>query len=198
MIECLCGSLVLKTPTYAVVDVNGVGFGLSISVATSERLPGIGAGVRVLTHLYVREDRLALFGFADERERSMFRLLIGVPGIGPHLAQAVLSGMALPELEEAIYHGRASELTSVRGIGRKTAERIVLDLRDRVLPAGGAAVKKPGGATASSGPEADAEMALVALGVSPAAARKAVEKVKASCGAGMSVEEMIKQALRER
>jgi holliday junction DNA helicase RuvA len=198
VIERLHGQLVHKSPTYAVVDVHGVGFGLSISVATYERLPETGEQVQVFTYLHVRDDRLDLFGFWQERERAMFRLLIGVPGIGPHLAQTVLSGMALADLEAALHHGRAAELTAIKGIGRKTAERMVLDLRDKVTPGSrdDESATLPGGQL--SGARTEAEMALVALGISPVVARKALEKLRAKDGADLTVQEMVKQALRER
>jgi holliday junction DNA helicase RuvA len=198
VIERLHGQLVHKSPTWAVVDVHGVGYGLSISVSTFERLPAIGEQVRLFTHLHVRDDRLALFGFGDERERAMFRLLTGVPGIGPHLAQTVLSGMALGDLEAALHLGRAAELTSIKGIGRKTAERMVLDLRDKVTPGPWPADAAAAAAASPTAARAEAEMALVALGISPQVARKALEKARARDGEELTVQEMVKQALRER
>ena len=198
MIERLCGQLVQKSPTWALVDVHGVGYGLSISVATFARLPAAGEQVRLYTQLHVREDRVALFGFHDEPEREMFRLLIGVPGIGPHLAQTVLSGMALDDLAAALYQGRVGELTCIKGIGRKTAERMILDLRDKVAPGLWLADQPVAAGGPLTAARSEAEMALVALGISQAVARKALDKVRASDGEELTVQEMVKQALRER
>jgi len=199
LIEQVRGRLVHKAPTFAVVDVAGVGYGLSISVPTYDGLPEIGEQVVLLTHLHVREDRLELFGFGDRRERVMFRLLIGVSGIGPHSAQMVLSGMALADLEAALRDGRVAELTAIKGIGRKTAERMILDLRDKVsakaLPGESAAGQSQ---VSEEGPQRQAEMALVALGIGAAVARQAVEKVFEKGGDGLTVQELIKEALRQR
>ena len=132
MITHLRGTLLSKSPTYAVVDVGGVGYGLAISLITFDQLPPASEAVHLSTYLYVREDRMELFGFADEEEREVFELLIGVSGIGPHSALTVLSGMTLRDLQEAILQERVAELTAIKGIGRKTAERLVLDLKDKV------------------------------------------------------------------
>jgi holliday junction DNA helicase RuvA len=199
MITHLRGRLACKTPTFAVVDVGGVGYGVAISLASFERLPEPGAEIQVYTYLHVREDRMELFGFAEEEERELFGLLIEVQGIGPHSAQTILSGMSLRALQEAIFHGRVHELTAIKGIGKKTAERIVLDLRDRIrLPDAG----RTGGARAG-GPERasageEAVMALMALGVAGAAARQVVRRTIEKHGPDQSVEELIKRALKER
>lgn len=196
MIERLQGQLVDKAPTHAVVDVHGVGFGVAISLATYARLPAPGAAVCLCTHLHVREDRLELFGFADDHERTMFRHLLGVAGIGPHSAQTVLSGIALPELTEALRAGRVEVLTTIKGIGRKTAERMVLDLRDKVGP--GAASSLVGGGEGPAEPDEqdEAHLALVALGIAPAAARQALAKVRRRHGDALPVQDLIKLALR--
>jgi len=199
LITHLKGTLVHKSPTQAVVDVNGVGYGLAVSLATYEQLPECETQIRLFTHTYVREDRLELFGFVDSGERKMFELLIGVSGIGPNLAQTILSGLSVQELQHSILNGAAQTLTNVRGIGRKTAERVVVELRDRI-PASAEANTPPAvGIDRQEGIYEEAALALVALGMQMAAARKAVEKAAAKAtDDSPTVEGLIKQALRER
>jgi holliday junction DNA helicase RuvA len=197
MIEHLKGTLTSKTATFVVVEVGGLGFGVAISLNTWEKLSEVGCEVRLLTHLHVREDRLELFGFVDPQERELFRLLIGVSGIGTHLAQTILSGMSLEGLQDAVFHGRVDELIAVKGIGRKTAERMVLELRDKVrLPPAGMEREQPG--RDESGNVEEAILALTALGIAVAAARQAVGKVVQKGGTTQSVPELIKQALKQR
>ena len=194
------GKLTHKTPTSAVIDVGGVGYGVAISLITYEQLPVPEVETQLFTYLYVREDRMELFGFADESERELFELLIGVSGIGPNSAQTILSGMSLRDLQEAIFHGRVNELTAIKGIGKRTAERMVLDLRDKVqlptLQEGAAGAEKAGAASSSAVEEA--VMALMALGIAGTVARQAVSKAVERNGAAQSVQQLIKQALKER
>ncbi len=201
MITHLQGTLVHKSPTRAVVDVNGVGYGLAVSLATYEQLPECEVQIHLYTHTYVREDRLELFGFVHSEEREMFELLIGVSGIGPNLAQTILSGMSVQELKQAILSGAAQTLTGVRGIGRKTGERVVVELRDRI-PSTGMSPTTPGIAGedgSHDGVHEQAALALVALGMQMAAARKAVEKAAAkNTDETETLQGLIKQALRER
>ena len=196
MITHLRGTLLSKSPTYAVVDVGGVGYGLAISLITFDQLPPAAEAVHLSTYLYVREDRMELFGFADEEEREIFELLIGVSGIGPHSALTVLSGMTLRDLQEAILQERVNELTAIKGIGRKTAERLVLDLKDKVrlsAPAAGEAALE-----AKSGVSEEAAKALMTLGYAAPAARQAVRKAVEKHGTDLSVQQLIKLALKER
>jgi Holliday junction DNA helicase RuvA len=197
MIWHLRGKLAHKAPTYAVIEVGGVGYGLAISLITYDRLPQEQEEVRLFTYQYVREDRLELFGFAEEEEREVFELLIGVSGIGPHSALTILSGMSLRGLQEAIANGRVNELMSIKGVGRKTAERMVLDLRDKIrlraLPAGEG--EKAG---KESGMAQEAVLALLALGFAGPAARQAVQRALEKSGTGQSVQQLIRQALKER
>lgn len=199
MITHLRGTLTHKSPTRAVIDVGGVGYGLAISLATYERLPQAGAETETLTHTYVREDRLELFGFADEVEREMFGLLIGVSGIGPTSAQMILSGLSVADLQQAIHGERVTELTQVKGVGPKTARRIVLELKDRIRPIPGDGDDRQPGAGAAADPVAEeAVLALEALGYAAAAARKAVTAARKAAGDGVSVQSLIKSALRQR
>lgn len=197
MITHLRGLLAHKAPTRAVVEVGGVGYELSISLATYDGLPAAGSPVEILAHTHAREDQLALFGFLREAEREMFRLLIGVSGIGPNLALTILSGLSVDDLARAIQEERAGDLTRVRGIGPRTAQRVVVDLKDRI--------RRPL-RTGSAPPEAgsddlvdEAMLALEALGFAGPAARKAIESVRGRLGEGeVSVQALIKGALRER
>ena len=148
------------------------------------------------TYLYVREDRMELFGFADEEEREIFELLIGVSGIGPHSALTVLSGMTLRDLQEAILQERVAELTAIKGIGRKTAERLVLDLKDKVRLSASAAGGAP--LDAKPGASEEAAKALMTLGYAAPAARQAVRKAVEKHGTDLSVQQLIKLALKER
>lgn len=196
MIDSLRGVLTQSSPTRAVVDVAGVGYGVAISLTTYEQLPATGSEVQLQVFTYVREDRLDLFGFADAEERRMFTLLLGVSGIGPNSAQTILSGMSVQDLQRAITQDLVSDLTQIRGVGRKTAERVVVELRDKVSP-----VSDPSPAQnhrQSGGVSGEAVMALVALGIAESAATKSVEKATSRLGDDPSVQELIKTALRER
>ena len=152
-----------------------------------------------MTHLYIREDRLQLFGFSDEREREIFELLIGVSGIGPNSAQTILSGMSVGDLHESILHDRIDSLTAIKGIGRKTAERIVVELRDKVrMDALRDDLDPEQEKKAGYNSVEEAVLALITLGIPHAAARKAVNKAVRKDGEKQSVQELIKQALQER
>lgn len=141
---------------------------------------------------------MELFAFSEENEREVFEMLIGVSGIGPSLALTILSGMSLRDLQEAIAHERVSELTSIKGIGKRTAERLVLDLRDKVVVGASTADgDKPADASGSVNSE-EAAMALMALGMSPSEARQAVRKAVERNGADLTVQQLIKFALKER
>ena len=198
MITHLRGTLASKAPTFAVIDVGGVGYGLAISLVTFDQLPPLDEEVLLFTHLHVREDRMDLFGFADVGEREVFELLIGVSGIGPNSALTILSGMTLRDLQEAILQERVTELTQIKGIGRKTAERLVLDLRDKVRVTSAAEGEETGAVVAETGISEEAAMALMTLGYASAPARQAVSKAIDKHGADLSVQQLIKLALKER
>lgn len=195
MIEFVEGRLTAYSPTHAVVEVGGVGLLLNIPLSSFDTSRRTGDSVRMFTHLHVREDILALYGFATEAERTVFRHLIGVSGIGPQMAQTILSGISLDDFVGLISAGDAKGLTRIKGIGQKTAQRLVLELKDRLVElgvSGGSPVPEP---TGDGGTIGEAVAALVGLGANPAKARQVVEKVAES--GDLSVEDIIKEALRK-
>ena len=199
MIKSLTGILAQKSPTSVVIDVKGVGYGLAISLFAYDQLPAEGESTQILTYQYVREDRLELFGFADAREREMFEHLISISGIGPNSAQIILSGMSLDDLQTAIVNERAGELTSIKGIGRKTAERMVVELKDKIRVARYSQPEnKEGVVSGDSEIVEQAVLALAALGISAASARSAVRTAIKKNGDVENVQTLIKRALQER
>jgi Holliday junction DNA helicase RuvA len=193
MIAFLNGTFVKKTPSYIHVDVNGVGYEVQISLNTYSHIQDLEKGL-LQTHLIVREDAHILFGFFDLAEKEMFLELIAITGIGANTARVMLSYMKPDELSRAIVQGNARALESIKGIGRKTAERIVVELRDKLA-------KQPVevdlniSAWKGNTLQADALNALIALGINRQAADKAVQKVLAQ-DPGTSVELLIKKALQ--
>lgn len=184
MIALLCGTLIEKHPNQLVVDVHGVGYDITIPVSTFSSLPDVGANVTLRIHTHVREDALSLFGFLTAEEKTLFEKLISVSGIGPKLAITALSGLATADLIAAIRQGQIDQLVRVPGVGRKTAERIVLELReklDALAPSRAAAPQaaKP----ALSAVEEDVISALINFGCSRAAAEAALLKAKTESGA---------------
>lgn len=168
------GKLIEASPDDAVIDVSGVGYRLLISAATYHQLPEPGEQVLVLAHLHVKEDLMHLYGFLEEEERQLFRLLLSISGVGPKLALAILSGLQVQEIQEAIVSNMPERLFEISGVGKKTAARIVLELRDRILK-----LQPPGGTKTSfrvsdSSIRDDAVNALVTLGFSRSVAQKAV------------------------
>jgi Holliday junction DNA helicase RuvA len=190
------GTLTHKAPTAAVIDANGVGYHFLISLSTYGQLPEAGNQARLLAHLHVKEDVLQLYGFADEKERSLFRILIGVSGVGPKLAMTVLSHLAPADLETAVANQDLTMLTAISGIGKKTAERLLVDLKGRVAEAvvDGLPSAKGGGAAAAD-PAVDA---LQSLGLSLQESKNAVDKAKAKLGAGAPVEQVVREALKSK
>ena len=193
MIGRLAGRLVRKEPPSLLVDVGGVGYELEAPMSTFYDLPAVGEPVMLYTHLVVREDAHLLYGFSRESQRQLFRSLLKVNGVGPRVALAVLSGLSEQELLLCLAHEDIARLTKVPGIGRKTAERLVIELRDKVVlhpvPATGAA--RP--ATVPADPAQEAVSALIALGYKPAEASRAVSGVPQD---GARSEDIIRQALK--
>lgn len=199
MITFVRGKLVEAVPTLAVVDVNGVGYDVLIPLSSFEKLPVPGAEVKLLTHLAVREDAHVLYGFMTAGERELFRLLIGnVKGIGPKLALNILSGSNPTSFRSAIANADVKALSSISGVGKKTAERIVVDLKDKVGPSAaweGASAER--GASPDEQKIADAVLALAALGFKQEEAHKSVKAALAMLGDKATVEELVRAALKK-
>jgi len=195
VIGSLSGVLTHKAPPALMVEVGGVGYELEAPMSTFYALPAVGAAVRLLTHLVVREDAQNLYGFAGAAERTLFRNLLKVSGVGPRIALAILSGVTVEAFALCVQAQDVATLTRVPGIGRKTAERLIIEMRDRLGSATGAGVAGAAGAAQSGapiGPEAEAYSALVALGYRPA---EAVRLLK-NAGSGGGTEELIRRALQ--
>ncbi len=194
MIALLRGVLLEKHPNQVIVDVGGVGYDVTIPVSSYPSLPEPGGEVKLRIHTHVREDALALFGFLTGEEKALFEKLIGVSGIGPKLAVTVLSGLPAAELVSAIRQGLVEHLVRIPGVGKKTAERMVLELRDKLetLPAGDAPLTPP--AAAFSALDQDVLSALVNLGCARPAAEAAVRKAK-SQNPGDGFEPLFRRAL---
>ncbi len=196
MITYLHGSLVKRSPTEIIVDVGGVGYAVHISLSTYEQLPEINSEIHILTFYHVREDAQLLYGFMSESEREMFKLLIGVSGIGPRMAQTILSGIRPDELIKTISLGAISTLTSIPGVGKKTAERLVVELKDKVIKLEGTE-KIFDLPTSSSSIRNEALTALVSLGFTREKAEQSLRSVLNEMdGKTISVEELIKRALQ--
>jgi Holliday junction DNA helicase RuvA len=195
MIGSLRGRLAAKQPPQLLIEVGGVGYELEAPMSTFYELPAVGAEVRLLTHLVVREDAQVLYGFVREDERRLFRLLLKVSGVGPKIALAILSGSSAEAFASCIAAGDTAALTRIPGIGRKTADRLIVELRDRLT--GGDAASTTLSDTAAVRPRGEALAALVALGYRPAEAAHMVDVAEAGAdGASASTEEVIRRALQ--
>ena len=205
MIVTIEGILERATPISAIVNAGGLGYLISVPVTTASKLPNMGEKVKLHTHAVYREDSQALYGFAHEEERDFFALLIEkVSGVGPKVGISMMSKLELPQLVSAIANSDTALLAKTPGIGKKTAERVVIELKDKLsafrgggafgmVQAGGAAVS--GAPTGTGDQKDDAILALVALGYKKAEAAKAVEKASQKLGAGATTEAIIKAAL---
>ena len=188
MIGSLAGLLRHKAPPALLLEVAGVGYELEAPMSTFYGLPALGEPVRLLTHLVVREDAHVLFGFATGEERALFRSLLKVSGVGPRIALAILSGVTVEAFASCVQAGDAATLTRIPGVGRKIADRLIVEMRDRL-----ALIAERGDqASAPVGVAAEAYGALVALGYRPAEATRLLKNV----GAGGSTEELIRRALQ--
>jgi holliday junction DNA helicase RuvA len=195
MIGRLSGVLLEKAADSVIVDVGGVGYVVHLSLQSISLLPPEGARLELRTHTHVREDAIQLYGFVSEAEERLFHLLIGVSGVGPKLALNVLSGMPAADLAQAIMEGEIARLTRIQGVGKKTAERLVVELKDKLKTEG---IARPavaaipiqlssGGALVS---------ALVNLGYKPSAAERTADAVRRTLGASAPVEDQLREALR--
>lgn len=196
MIAYLRGILAEKNPAMVVVECGGVGYECLIPLSTYDRLPATGAEVKLLVAHVVREDAETLYGFATEDEKRTFALVTSISGVGPKLALAVLSGFTVGELQLCIAEGNAKRIASVKGIGKKTAERIVVELKDKVNPIEALANGKAGGGDdAKAGILRDAMLALTALGFSEDTAREQVQRVIETDPAVADTQTIIRRAL---
>ncbi len=197
MIASLTGILKTKSPTEVLVDVNGVGYAVSIPLSTYSKLGELNSTVQLLTHLHVREDVMQLFGFATETERQLFRLLISITGIGPKTAQGILSSVPGQDLQQHIANGNAAALTSIPGIGRKTAERLIVELKDKVGKIGPSIGIGAAAGDKNAEIRNEALLALTSLGYNRLAAEKAIRlALNDRTTSQLSVEELIKKALK--
>ncbi len=192
MISYIRGKLVEKTPTYVVVETGGIGFKIAIPLSSFKALGDVGSGIKIRTYLHAREDVLQLFGFATEEEKELFQLLISVSGIGPRLAQGILSGISVREFKLAIRDKDITKLTSAPGVGKKTAERLILELREKI-----GEVKTdriPVSFTMTPTGE-EAVLALISLGYKRSRAVEVVQKLVQK-EPSLLLEELIRRALQ--
>jgi Holliday junction DNA helicase RuvA len=196
MIALLRGRLLEKHPNRLIVDVHGVGYDVQVPVSTFYQAGEAGQDVTLRIHTHVREDQIALFGFASMLEHQLFERLIGVNGIGPKLALAVLSGIEPADFVRAVQAGDLARLTRIPGVGRKTAERMTLELRDR-LPSGDAAAAPAAAPAAADALRDDVVSALVNLGYQPALVDKAVKAALAGAGDEPVFDAVLRAALRQ-
>ena len=187
MIGRLIGTLAEKAPPQVLIDVNGVGYEVDVPMSSFFNLPGLGERVTLLTHFVVREEAQLLYGFLTHEERATFRQLIRISGIGPRTALSILSGLSVHELSQAVTQQQAGRLVKVPGIGKKTAERLLLELKGKLGPDMGAP-----GATVASDAQADIVQALMALGYNEKEAAAALKALPPDVG----VSDGIKQALK--
>lgn len=195
MIAYVRGTLTEKTPALAVIEAGGVGYELHIPLSSYDRLPEPGQEVKLLTHHYVREDNQQLFGFATAEEKGLFERMLAVSGIGPRLALGALSGLSVREFKAAVVEGDVKRLSSISGIGKKTAERMVIELKDKI--SGGEALEAlasgPGGAIDVR--LRDTVLALVSLGYKQADAQKMLKGLVDTIRPDDTVEDLVRKAL---
>lgn len=200
MIERVHGTLIEKSPTFIVVDVNGIGYGINISAYTAGKLPEVGSDVTLHTNLVVREDSMTLFGFADTTEKSTFLMMLDVNGVGPKMAQRILCGVSPADLLNMIASDNKSALSKIKGLGKKTCEQMVLTLKDKAATMlqglgnlEGSGVTSMGTLT---GAKMEAVLALHTLGVKDPAAEKAVVKAVEVLGDEADAAALIPEALK--
>lgn len=200
MIGRLRGTLIEKTPGQALVECSGLGYEVDIPYTTFFHLPDPGQELTLHTHFVVREDAHSLFGFSSRLDRDLFRLLIKVSGVGPRLALGILSGLDAGQFIRCIENRDVNALVKLPGIGKKTAERLLIDMVDRIkqldgqyVPSAPSAITPSAAPAPNSDPAAEAEAALIALGYKPQEAARAITRVSAD---GMSAEDLIRQALK--
>lgn len=204
MIDYLRGTLAEKEITHITIEAHGVGYGVSIPLSTYEKLPALGEAVMVHIHYYVREDAHKLFGFSSKTEREMFQHLIGITKIGPKVALNLLSGIALKDLVMSVTSGDPSRLEKIPGVGARTAQRLVLELKGKLgsmgamdgIAAGSLAVRTSRGALSTTGARDEAFAAMIALGYNEKQVVKAIARVEQESCSDDSVEVWIRKALQ--
>jgi Holliday junction DNA helicase RuvA len=198
MIAQLSGTLIQKSVTQCVVDVHGAGYRVIVPLSTFYELPEAGRPVVLQIHTHVREDAISLYGFHTEEEREVFQLMISVSGIGPKLAVNVLSGISAGEWIRAVAVEDLKRLTGIPGVGRKTAERMILELKDKAVKLGSQTTPAVGVSEVWTGEKmkADALSALVNLGYKGSSARDAVERIMKEAPEPLSLDQILKEALR--
>ena len=205
MIGRLKGELLEKHPPQLVLDVNGVGYEVDASMNTFYRLPDVGKPVTLFTHMVVREDAQLLYGFYERQERSLFRTLIKVNGVGPKLALTLLSGISVDEFVHSVHQQDTAALVRLPGVGKKTAERLIVEMKDKLKDfqfsnAADFSLTDDYGSTPASVAavdfRAEAESALVALGYKPVQATKSISQAEKALGVGASCEALIRAALK--
>jgi len=197
MIASIRGTLIVKSPTEVVIDAHGIGYSLNIPLSTFAVLSNVGSTATLLTYLHVREDTLQLYGFASDEERNIFKLLISVSGIGPRMGQTILSGITVPDLKHHITSGNLGALTTIPGVGKKLAERLIFELRDRIGKVELSGALPPSSSDEQSQIRSEALLALTSLGYSRPMAEKALLiALRSTNGKDVSVEELIKASLR--
>jgi Holliday junction DNA helicase RuvA len=198
MIEWLSGILRFKEPQHVVIDVGGVGYGVDVPLTTYERLPEIDQTVELFIYYYVREDHVDLFGFLTREEREVFEIFINTSGIGPKTSLGILSSVPIGDFARAVTENDLSVLTRIPGVGRKTAERLIVELRDK-MKAFLIGVEASGTELAKRSPEIeDALAALMQLGTRPAVAERAVARAAERLGDKARSEELVREALKHR
>ena len=198
MISYLKGIIVQKSPTRLILDVSGIGFDIQITINCSKQIGSIGERITILTYLHVREDNLQLFGFNSKEERTLFLQLITTPGIGPKKALAILSGSNVNDLQRYIVEENLAALTSLSGVGRRTAQRLIVDLKEKLIPASSADQILPSAMIQEKRNLIDeAIMALESLGYNKNMAQRAIHSIIEQQPDKINLEDLIKQALRK-
>ncbi len=198
MYRYISGTLAEKSPTSVTIDVHGIGYQLIVPLSTNHKIPQVGAHIKLLTHFVVREYVQQLYGFTTEEELDLFRMLIGVSNIGPKMAMTILSGIGIRELRQAIVDGAVPVLSAISGIGKKTAERVIIELREKIIldePRIGGSHKRIEGEESLV---QDSVQALVSLGYKKHDAKTAIQKVLSmqSHDEKLKVEDLIRQSLK--
>lgn len=193
MIGYITGKILDKKPTQSLIDVNGIGYIVNTSIITFEKLTEVGSSVSLFTYLVVKEDSLTLYGFYEFAEKELFEKLIGINGVGPKLAQGILSGITVDEFKSAIFENNISRLVSIPGVGKKTAERMLVELRDKISSVSSTVSSEN---TVVFTIKDDAVAALTSLGYNSKTAEKIIREIFQN-SSNLNLEELITEALKK-